>query len=171
MHGVAVLPGITPLRRGGGLHAHQRGGGQLSAGHAVDTVVYKDHGDILTPVGGGHGLSQTDGGQVAVALIGEHQRVGVAAFGAGGHGAGPPVGSKQIIVGEVSHAQTAAAYADGAGALVQHIHLLQHLADELEEGAVHTAGAEAVYHIGLNAFCSRIYLFHVRRLLIVPAVS
>ena len=171
MHGVAVLPGITPLRRGGGLHAHQRGGGQLSAGHAIDTVVHKDHGDILTPVGGGHGLRQADGGQVAVTLIGEHQRLRVAALGAGGHGAGASVGGQQIIVGEVSHAQTAAAYADGAGALVQHIHLLQHLADELEEGAVHTAGAEAVHHVGLNAFCSRIYLFHVRRLLILPAVS
>ena len=160
MHGVAVLLGVTAVRRGGGLHTEQGGGGHLAAGHAVDAVVHEDHGDVLAPVGGGHGLGKADGGQVAVALIGEHQLVGLGALYAGGHGAGPAVRTGGAVVGDILHGKAAAADAVDGDGLFQHTQLLQHLADELEDGAVHTAGAEAHHHVVPDALRSPVYLLH-----------
>ena len=79
------------------------------------------------------------------------------------------MGCQQIVVGEIVHVQAAAAHADGADGLVQHPHLLQHLADELDDGGVHTAGAEAGHHVGLDALCSRVDLFHYRTSLSVSS--
>ena len=51
--------------------AGQRRRGHLAAGHAVDGIVDKDHGDILAARRGMDGLCRADGGKVAVALIGK----------------------------------------------------------------------------------------------------
>ena len=161
VHGVAVLLGVPALGGSGGLHAHQGGGGHLAAGHAVDAVVDEDDSDVLSTVGGGDGLSQADGGEVAVPLIGEHQRIGVGALHAGGHGAGPAVGGGGVVVGDVVHVQAAAADAQYAGGLLHQVHLLQHLADELDDGGVHAAGAEAGDLVFLDGFGSRIDQFHL----------
>ena len=161
MHGVAVLLGIPALGGGGGLHAHQGGGGHLAAGHAVDAVVDEDHGDVLPPVGGGHGLRQADGGQIAVPLVGVHQGVRVGPLHAGGHGGGPAVGGGGVVVGDVVHVQAAAADAQHAGGLLHHVHLLQHLADELDHRGVHAAGAEAGDLVLLDGLGSRIDQFHL----------
>ena len=47
----------------------------------------------------------------------------------------------------------AAADPQYAGSPVHQVHFLQHLTDELDHGAVHTAGAEAGNLILLNGFC------------------
>ena len=160
MHGVAMLLGIAALGGGGGLHAHQRCRSHLAAGHAVDAVVHKDYGEILAPVGGGHGLSQTDGGQIAVALIGEHQLIGVGALDAGGYRAGTAVGTGGAVIGDILHCKAAAAHTVDGDGLFQHAQLLQYLADQLKDRTVHAAGAEAHHHIVTDALCSRVYLFH-----------
>ena len=161
VHGIAVLLGIAAVGGGGGLHAHQGGGGHLAAGHAVDAVVDEDDGDVLPAVGGGNRLGQADGGEVAVALVGEDQAVRIGALHAGGYGAGAAVGRGGVVVGDIVHVQAAAADAQDAGGAVHQIHLLQHLTDELDDGGVHTAGAEAGDLVLLDGFCSSVDLFHL----------
>ena len=64
------------------------------------------------------------------------------------------------IVGDIIHVQTTAADAENAGSAINKVHLIQHFADELDNSAVHTAGAETGNFILLNGFCPRINLFH-----------
>ena len=67
---------LTAIRTSGSLHAHQGSGRHLSASHTVDGVVDENHGDVLTTVQCMDGLTRTDAGHVAVALIGEDELVG-----------------------------------------------------------------------------------------------
>ena len=66
-----------------------------------------------------------------------------------------------VVVGDIVHVQAAAADAQDAGGAVHQIHLLQHLTDELDDGGVHTAGAEAGDLVLLDGFCSSVDLFHL----------
>ena len=52
----------------------------MSSGHAVDTVVDENHGEVFASVAGVDCFACSDGGQVAVALICEHNLVGPHAF-------------------------------------------------------------------------------------------
>ena len=115
---------------------------------------------VFAAVGSVDGLRHADGGEVAIALIGEHQGIGIGAFHAGGHGAGAAMGRGGGIVGDIIHVQTTAADAENAGSAINKVHLIQHFADELDNSAVHTAGAETGNFILLNGFCPRINLFH-----------
>ena len=161
MHGVAVLLGIAAAGRGGGLHTDQRGGGHLAAGHAVDAVVDVDHGDVFTPVCGGDGFRQADGGKIAVSLISKDQTVGIGTLHAGGHGTGTAVGGGGVVVGDVIHMQPAAADAQHAGGLVDQLHFVQDLSDQLDDGGMHAAGAEAGDLVLLDGGRSSIDLFHL----------
>ena len=73
---VALGEGVASVGAGDGLLADEGGGGHLSAGHAVDGVVDEEDADLLAPVGGLEGLVESDGGEVAVALVGEDDLVG-----------------------------------------------------------------------------------------------
>ena len=168
MHGVAVLLGDPALGGGGRLHPQQGGGGHLASGHAVDAVVDKDHGDVLPPVGGGEGLAQADGGEIAVPLVGEDQAVRAGALHPGGHGGGPPVGGGDGVVGDVIHVEAAAADSGDHDGLVHQLQLVQSLADELHHGGVHTAGAEPGHLVLLDGGGAGINLFHIRIPLTCP---
>ena len=77
---------------------HQGGGGHLAAGHAVNGVVDKDEVHIFSPLCGGvDNLGGADGSQVAVALIGEYQSIGVCPLHAGGNCGSAAVGGLQHI--------------------------------------------------------------------------
>ena len=65
--------GLSAIGAGACLHAHQRGGGHLSARHAVYGIVYEDDGDVLATVQCLYGFACAYASQVAVALICEHQ--------------------------------------------------------------------------------------------------
>ena len=54
----------------------ERGGRQLAAGHAVRAVVHEHRGDALATRRGVDDLGRADGREVAVALVGQHERLG-----------------------------------------------------------------------------------------------
>ncbi len=85
-HWMAGEVGVAPRRRGGRHLVEEGGGRHLAAGHAVDAVVHEDHGDVLAAVGGVEPLGGADGGEIAVALIGEDQVLRPHPLDAGGHG-------------------------------------------------------------------------------------
>ena len=156
-----MLRRVPSLGRGGGLHSNQGGGGHLSAGHAINTVVDKNNGDIFAPVCSAHALRQTDGSKVAVALIGEHQGIRIAALDAGCNGAGTSVGGGNVVISNVIHLQAAAANTQAAQCLIDQAHFVQDLTDELHNRAVHTAGTKAGDLVLLDRLCTGIDLFHL----------
>ena len=143
VHRGAMLLLIAAVRGGSGLGAKQRGRGHLAAGHAVDAVVDEDDREILAAVCSAHGLGQADGGKVAVALIGEHQRLGAAALERAGDGAGPAVGGGDGVHIEIGNGEAAAADALDIAGVVELAQLIEGLADYLTNARVHAAGAEA----------------------------
>ena len=72
------MPATSGRGRGGGrrLLAHERGRGHLPAGHSVDRVVHEDRRELLAAVGGMDDLCRADRGEVAVALVADHQVIG-----------------------------------------------------------------------------------------------
>ena len=97
--------GVAPEGAGGGHLAGHGGGGHLAARHAVDGVVHEDDRDLLAAVGRVDRLCHADGGQVAVALVGEDHELGPAPLDARGHGHGAAVGglvhvAVEVVVGE-----------------------------------------------------------------------
>ena len=74
---VAGLQDVASERAGLRLLAGQRGRGHLAAGHAVDRVVHEEHGHVLAAVRRLQDVVESDGRQVAVALIGDDHVVRV----------------------------------------------------------------------------------------------
>ena len=72
LEGMAVEVNAAAVRSGGCFLAHESGGSHLSAGHAVDSIVNKDHNNVFATVGGVYTFSGADSRHVAVALICEH---------------------------------------------------------------------------------------------------
>ncbi len=152
--GVAVEVDATAIGGGGGLHAHKGGGGHLTTSHAVDAVVDEHHGDVLAAVGSVEGFGGADGCQVAVALIGEDEAVGVEALDGGGDSWGTAVGSLlevdiKIVVGK--HGASDGGDTDG---LVLDTHLVDNLGDDAVSCAVAAAGAVVHDVVGQHfGFC------------------
>ena len=92
---------VAAVGAGCGFLAYERRRGHLTAGHAVDGIVYEDDGELFTPVSGVDYLVRADGGEVAVALVGEHAGVGVDSLDAGGDGGSPAVRGLVHIAVEV----------------------------------------------------------------------
>ncbi len=82
----AVQAGVATLWAGGRLHAYERGGGHLSARHAVNGVVDEYDGDALATVADMYRLGSAYGGKVTVTLVCEDQLFGREAFEGGGNG-------------------------------------------------------------------------------------
>ena len=140
--GSGSRPFPHPARRaGGGLLAGQRGGGHLSAGHAVVGVIDKDHGDVFAARRRMDNFTHANGGQVAVALVGEHQPVGQHALDAGGHRRGAPVRGLHKIEIEIIVGKHRAAHRGYADHFFAHAHFVDHFGDQAVGHAVGAARA------------------------------
>ena len=64
---------VAAVGRRRALLAEQRRGSSLAAGHAVDGVVDEDRRDVFAAIGSVQNLRRTDGRQVAVALVADHE--------------------------------------------------------------------------------------------------
>ena len=152
--GIAVEVDAAAIRSGGGLHANEGGRSHLTTGHAVNTIVDEHHGDVLAAVGSMDGLSGADSSQVAVALIGEDEAVGVETLDGGGNCWSTAMGSLlkvdiKIIVGK--HGTSDRGYTDG---LVLNTHLVDNLGDDAVSSAVAAAGAIVHNVVGQHfGFC------------------
>src|SRR5208283_3158772 len=82
----AFVDGTASEGGRGALLADEGCGGHLAAGHSVDGVVDEEYGDMFAAVGGVDDFGGADGGEVAVALIGNDDAVGTGALDAGGTG-------------------------------------------------------------------------------------
>ena len=87
------------------------------------------------------GLGGADAGEVAVALVGEHEAVRPKALDGAGESRGPSMGgllpvNVDVLVGEYGASDRG--YGDG---LVGHTHLLDHLGDKFVHHTVAAAGA------------------------------
>ena len=121
--------GLATVGAGRCLLAEQRGGGHLSARHAVDGVVDEDHRDVLATVQRVDALGGADAGHVAVALIAEHHAVGPQALHGRSHCGSTSVGGLlpvdvDILVGK--HRASHGADADG---LLFDAHFLNHFSN------------------------------------------
>nr|AIF26401.1 putative 2-oxoglutarate oxidoreductase [uncultured bacterium fosmid pJB17E7_contig I] len=150
--GVAVDVHAAAVGSGGGLHADECGGGHLAAGHAVDAVVNEDHDDVLAAVGCVDGLGGADGGEVAVALIGEDVAVGVEALDGGCHCGGTAVGGFLEVNIKIVVGHDGASDRGDADGLVLDAHLVDDFGDDAVGGAVSAAGAVVHYVVGKH-FC------------------
>ena len=82
----------------------KRRGRHLAAGHAVHGVVDEEDGDVLAAIGRVQDLGRADRGQVAIALVGEHDLVRLRALQAGRHRRRAPMrGFDRIHVEVVVH--------------------------------------------------------------------
>ena len=140
--GVAGNRAVAAMDRGGGLLAFHGGQTHLAAGHAEVGVVDHDDGDVLTAVGGVEGFGDADVVGVAVALVGDHQHVGIDPLHAGGYGAGAAVAAVQTVALQAGSQVGGAAHADGEDDVIHLVQLLQRLHDEAADDAVAAAGAE-----------------------------
>ena len=107
---------VAPVGRGLRDLVGQARRSHLAAGHAVNGVVDEDYGQLLAAGGRMDRLCHADGGQVAIALVGEHDLVGMHALHPGGHGGGAAVGGlEEIAIVEVVHHDGAADRRDADG--------------------------------------------------------
>src|SRR5262249_17935470 len=95
---------------------------------AVDAVIDEDDGDGLAAIGGMEDFRGSDGGEVAITLVGNDDTVGAAALDGGGGGGraalgGPEVSDVEVVVAEDGASDGAdehgavlnAEFVDGAG--------------------------------------------------------
>lgn len=66
--------------------------GHLASGHAIDSVVDKNGGDLFSTVGGMDDLSRSDGSEITITLVGKDGFVRMHPFDAGGDGWSSSVG-------------------------------------------------------------------------------
>ena len=138
---IAFVRGVAAEGRGRALLAERRGGRHLPAGHAVDAVVDEDHGDGLAAIGGVDDLGGADGGQVAIALVADHDAVRAAALDRGGDGRGAPVRHLDVADVEVVVGEDRAADRADQHRAVLHAELVDGLGQQLVDDAVAAAGA------------------------------
>ena len=77
---ITLSVSLSSLWGCGGDLAEHRGGGHLPAGHTEDGVIDEDDGELFGAMGGVDDFGGSDCGEVAVALIGEDDFVGVGSF-------------------------------------------------------------------------------------------
>src|SRR5690606_18335608 len=122
---------VTPLGTGRCLHVAQGGGCHLSTGHPIDAVVDEDDGNILTPVGSVYGLGCTDGGQVTIALVGEHHPVGQQSLGGGRKCGCTTVGRLLPVDVDIVVGKDGTPYRSDANGLLLQSQLGDHFGDHL----------------------------------------
>jgi hypothetical protein len=140
-HWVTGQQGAPPNGRRGGHLVDERRRRHLAAGHAVHTVVHKDHADVLAPVGGVEPFGGADSGEVAVTLVREHQVLRPDPLDARGHGRAPPVRRLDHVDVEVVVEEHPAAGRSHADGLLGQVHLLDDLHQQAVDDAVATSRA------------------------------
>ena len=134
--------------------ADQRGGGHLSAGHAVDRVVDEEDGDLFAAIGRMHDFGGADGGQIAIALVGNHNLVGTGPFQAGRRGGSAPMRDLHVAHIKVVVGENRAAYRTDQDGLILHPQIFQSFGDQFVRDAV--AASRAVVRLVLaDRFCVR----------------
>ena len=96
-------------------------------------------------------LGGTDGGQVAVALVGEHGLIGMGALDAGGNGGSAAMGGLHHVTGEVFVGKHGAAHGTDADGAVQQSQLHQGFRHQLVDDAVMAAGAVMQFLVGQSS--------------------
>ena len=94
-----------------------------------------------------HDLGHADGGQVAVALVGEDNLIGLDALDAGGHGRGAAMRRLDEIDLKVVVGKHRAAHRRDADGVLADAQLVDHLGDQAMRHAVRAAGAVMRVHI------------------------
>ena len=123
------------------LLAHERRRRHLAAGHAVDGVVDEDDGDRDAELRGPDDLGEADGGEVAVALVGDDDRLGVRELVADGDGGGAAVRGLRVADVEVVVEEDGAADRGDGDRPVLDAELLDRLGEVLVGEAVAAARA------------------------------
>jgi hypothetical protein len=105
--------------------------GHLAPSHAVDGIIDENDGNVLASAGSVNNLGHPDRSQVAVALIGEDNAVGVHPLDARGHSWGTAVGGFgevkiQVVIGK--HGTADRRHANGSFAHAQFVHHFGHQA-------------------------------------------
>ncbi len=143
------------VRAGGGALADQRGRRELPAGHAIDGVVHEDDRDRQAHLGDGDGLGEADRGEVAVALVGDDDGLGVGQLVAQRDRGGAAVGGLGVADIEIIKGKHGAAHrADEDGAVLQ-VQLLDDLGEVAMDDAMAAAGA-VVRAMALEALTVRV---------------
>src|SRR5262249_28079416 len=112
----------------------------LAAGHSVDTVVYKDDGDGFSAIGGMHDLGGADRGQVAIALVTDHDAVRPAALDGARHSRRTPVSDLNVADIEVVIREDGAAHGTNEDGPVLYAKRIDRLRQQFVNDAVSTPG-------------------------------
>ncbi len=101
----ALVAGAASPGRGRGHLADERGRRHLAAGHAINRVVDEEDADVLAAIGGMHDLRSADGREIAIALVGHDDGLGMRALERGGRRGSASVGDLhvahiEVVVGE-----------------------------------------------------------------------
>ncbi len=141
MQWIPFIQRIAAERRGGGFGADQSCGRKLAAGHPINRVVNEEDRDILAAIGRVQNLRRTDGRQIAVALIAEHDALGASPLHRRRDSGRAPVRGLHVADVEIiirEHRTSHWTHQDGA---VLNAQFVDGLRDQLVRDAVAAAGA------------------------------
>jgi len=141
VHGEAFI-GRTPAKgRSRAFLVYQRGRRHLPAGHAVNRVVDKEHGDLLTAVGGMNNLCGSNRRQIAIALVRDHDAFRASAFQSRRRRRSASVGHLHVAHVEVVIGEDGASHRADENGAVLHAQIFECFGDQLMHHAVPAAGA------------------------------
>ena len=120
---------------------NQRGGGHLSARHAVNGVVDENRGELLAAVRRVDHLRRADGRHIAVPLVANNQMIGQYPLDAGSGGGGSAVGGLHRVKVKVEVSPNGAAHRVGDDRLFPQPQLVNDTGDNPVDNAVAAAPA------------------------------
>ena len=138
---VTVEVDASAVGCGGGFLSEQSGRSHLTAGHAVDGIVDENNGDVLATIGGMNGFASAYGSQVAVALVGKHQFVGLQALDGCSHGRCASVSSFRHIDVDIVISKHGTTHRSHTNGIFGSAHFFDYFAHYLVHGAVAATGA------------------------------
>src|SRR5215470_12200042 len=136
----ALVDGTTPPGRSRRALADQSGRRHLPAGHSVNRVVDEEDCNFLATIGGVNDLGCSDGGQIAVSLVGDDNLVGASALQACGSSRRASVRNLHVAHIEIVISEDGAAYGTHQNRLILKLEIFQCLGDQLMSYAVPAAG-------------------------------
>ena len=118
----------------------------MSAGHSVYTVVDKYDGYILAAISSVNGFGRSNGGQIAVTLIGEDQTVRMQALCRSSYGTSTAVSRLNPIHIDIIIRENRTTDRRNSNRFSFHAHLIDHLGNQLMNRTV-TATRAVVHHV------------------------